>query len=100
MCELCNFLQELCNTLIRSFKYFYIKGNLVPSKTMHIMISNATNATGYWDQKKEKLKQKFAVITNDDVRLIDGKEKEMMEMLCYKLEKSKIELVNIIVALQ
>ena len=63
------------------------------------MISNATNATGYWDQKKEKLIQKFTVITDDDVRLIDGKEKEMMEMLCFKLEKSKAELVNIIVSL-
>jgi len=58
-----------------------------------------TNALGYWDQKKEKLKQKFAIITDNDVRLIDGKEKEMMEMLCYKLEKSKAELVNIIVSL-
>ena len=58
-----------------------------------------TNATGYWNQKKEKLKQKYAVITDEDVRLIDGKEKEMMEMLCYKLEKSKAELVNILVSL-
>jgi len=55
--------------------------------------------TGYWNQKKEKLKQKYAVITDEDVRLIDGKEKEMMEMLCYKLEKSKAELVSIIVSL-
>lgn len=58
-----------------------------------------SNDTGYWNQKKEKLKQKFAIITDDDVRLIDGKEKEMMEMLCYKLEKSKAELVNILVSL-
>jgi len=58
-----------------------------------------TNAKGYWNQKKEKLKQKYAFITDDDVRLIDGKEKEMMEMLCYKLGKSKAELVSIIVSL-
>jgi hypothetical protein len=57
------------------------------------------NVTGYWNEKKEKLKQKFAIITDEDVRFSDGKEKEMMEMLGYKLGKSKAELVNIIVAL-
>ena len=58
-----------------------------------------TNVIGYWNQKKEKLKQRFPVITDEDLRYLEGKEKEMIEMLGYKLGKSKQELLYIIVAL-
>lgn len=58
-----------------------------------------TNITGYWDKKKEKLKQRFPIITDEDLRYREGKEKEMIEMLGYKLGKSKLELLYIIVAL-
>jgi hypothetical protein len=58
-----------------------------------------TNVIGYWNEKKEKLKQKYAIITDKDLRFSDGKEKEMIEMLGYKLGKTKEELVNIIAAL-
>jgi len=58
-----------------------------------------TNVIGYWDKKKEKLKQRFPVITDEDLRFREGKEKEMIEMLGYKLGKSKQELLNIIVAI-
>jgi uncharacterized protein YjbJ (UPF0337 family) len=54
---------------------------------------------GYWDEKKEKLKQRFPDITDEDLRYLEGKEKEMIEMLGYKLGKSKQELLNIIVAI-
>jgi uncharacterized protein YjbJ (UPF0337 family) len=54
---------------------------------------------GYWDKKKEKLKQRFPDITDEDLRYREGKEKEMIEMLGYKLGKSKQELLNIIVAI-
>jgi hypothetical protein len=57
------------------------------------------NITGYWDKKKEKLKQRFPVITDEDLRYLEGKEKEMIEMLGNKLGKSKQELLNIIVAI-
>ncbi len=57
------------------------------------------NITGYWDKKKPKLKEKFPVITDDDLRYREGKEKEMIEMLGNKLGKSKQELLTIIVAL-
>jgi len=57
------------------------------------------NVIGYWDKKKEKLKVKFPVITDEDLRYQEGKEKEMIEMLGYKLGKSKLELLNIIVAI-
>jgi hypothetical protein len=57
------------------------------------------NVIGYWNEKKEKLKQKYPVITEEDVRFNEGKEKEMIEMLGYKLGKSNQELLNIIVSL-
>jgi hypothetical protein len=59
----------------------------------------STNVIGYWNKKKEKLKEKFPVITDEDLRYNEGKEKEMIEMLGNKLGKSKLELLNIIVAI-
>ena len=59
-----------------------------------------TNKIGYWNEKKEKLKQKYPVITDDDLNFSEGKEKEMMEMLSYKLGKTIEELANIIARLQ
>ena len=57
------------------------------------------NVSGYWDKKKEKLKQKFPIITDEDLSYGEGKEKEMIELLGYKLGKSKQELLYIIVAI-
>ena len=54
---------------------------------------------GYWNEKKEKLKEKFPIITDDDLRFRDGKEKEMMELLGYKLGITHEELRNIFVTL-
>jgi len=55
----------------------------------------------YWDIKKEKLKLRFPGITDDDLTYPEGKgkEKEMMELLGYKLGKSKHELVSLIMEL-
>lgn len=57
------------------------------------------NLLGFWNDKKEKLKKKYPVITEEDVHFREGKEKEMIEMLGNKLGKSKLELLNIIVGL-
>ena len=54
------------------------------------------NAIGYWNSKKEKLKQKFEILTEKDLSFIEGKEKEMIELLGYKLGKTNDELRNII----
>ena len=51
---------------------------------------------GYWNGKKEKIKKKFTGITDEDLSFQDGKEKEMMEMLEYKLGIPKLELAKII----
>jgi hypothetical protein len=58
------------------------------------------NVVGYWDEKKEKLKQKFPMITDEDLRFNEGKEREMIELLGYKLGKSREELVHIITCLE
>lgn len=54
---------------------------------------------GFWNGKKEKLKQKYTIITDDDLHFYEGKEQEMMEMLGYKLGKTKEELRSIIASL-
>lgn len=55
--------------------------------------------TGYWNEKKTKLKQRYPSITDEDLLFREGKEQEMLEMLGYKLGKTKEELASIIVAL-
>ena len=58
-----------------------------------------TKGTGYWNIKKEKLKQKYENLSDKDLCFNEGKEKEMIEMLGKKLGKTKQELLNIIVTL-
>ena len=58
-----------------------------------------TTVVGFWNYKKEKLKQKFDILTEKDLSYSEGKEKEMIELLGYKLGISKQELLNIIVSL-
>ena len=58
-----------------------------------------TTVTGYWNEKKVKLKEKFPYITEEDLNYREGKEQEMMEILGYKLGLSKQELLNVIVTL-
>ena len=58
-----------------------------------------TMVVGYWDSKKEKIKQRFPDSTDQDLSFQEGKEKEMMEMLEYKLGIPKLELAKIIEAL-
>lgn len=59
-----------------------------------------TEIKGFWNEKKELLKQRYANITDEDLCFVEGKEKEMMDMLGYKLGKSKDELRDIILSLE
>lgn len=49
-----------------------------------------------WDERKEKLKQQFPDITEEDLHYNDGKEAVMIERLAYKLGKTSAELRYII----
>ena len=50
----------------------------------------------YWDEKKEKIKKRYPIITDDDLEYFEGKEREMIEQLSYKLGTTKEELAIII----
>jgi len=63
-------------------------------------MNNNINIIGYWNEKKEQLKQKYPNISDEDLYFQEGKEKEMIEILSYKLGTTKEELVNIISTLK
>jgi hypothetical protein len=54
---------------------------------------------GYWRDKKEKLLKRYKNLTDRDLRFNMGREEEMIEVLSYKLGKTRQELLNIIVML-
>lgn len=57
---------------------------------------NTTEFKGNWEKQKGKLKQKYAMLTDDDLLFEEGKEEEMYGRLQIKLGKSKEELKKII----
>jgi len=57
---------------------------------------NTTEISGNWNKQKGKLKQQFAILTDDDVLLTEGKWDEMIGKLQVKLGKTKEELHTII----
>ncbi len=57
---------------------------------------NTTELKGNWEKQKGKLKQKYAMLTDDDLLFEEGKEDEMYGRLQIKLGKSKEELKKII----
>ncbi len=54
---------------------------------------------GNWNEQKGKLKQKFAILTDDDLMYESGKKDEMLGRLQIKLGKTKEELHELIMAL-
>lgn len=53
---------------------------------------NNTEMKGNWNEQKGKLKQKFANLTDDDLKYAEGKEEELLGRLQKKLGKSKEEV--------
>lgn len=51
---------------------------------------------GDWDQIKGKLKQKYAVFTDDDLLFVNGKQEELLGRLKAKLGKTKEEVYKLI----
>jgi hypothetical protein len=96
MCELCKIFKELCNISKSNVTYIYCAEIYPNPKKINAM---STNIIGYWNEKKEKLKQKYTIVTDEDLYFLDGKEKEMLEMLGYKLGKTKEEMVSILTEL-
>ncbi|HEY0030143.1 MAG TPA: general stress protein CsbD [Bacteroidia bacterium] len=59
-------------------------------------MEDLTNPNESWSQTKEKLKQKFAILTESDVLLIEDKKEELLERLQKKLDKTREEVEKLI----
>lgn len=62
-------------------------------------MANITELKGSWNEQKGKLKQKFALLTDNDLLFATGRKEEMLGKLQLKLGKTKEELYKIITAL-
>ena len=60
---------------------------------------NTTELEGNWNELKGKLKQKFAVLTDNDLLFVEGKKEEMLARLQIKLGKTKEDIHKIIAEL-
>jgi uncharacterized protein YjbJ (UPF0337 family) len=60
---------------------------------------NTTEIKGNWEEQKGKLKQKFAILTDNDLLFTEGKRDEMIGKLQIKLGKTKEELHKILAAI-
>lgn len=54
---------------------------------------------GIWSQQKSKLKQQFAILTDNDLQFASGKKDEMLAKLQIKLGKSKDEFDTLLASL-
>lgn len=59
-------------------------------------MTNTTELKGNWNEQKGKLKQKFAILTDNDLLFADGKKDEMFGKLQVTLGKTKEQLREII----
>ncbi len=59
-------------------------------------MENTTGFKGNWNEKKGKLKQEFAQLTDDDLLFAEGKKDELVGKLQQKLGKTKDEIYKII----
>ena len=57
---------------------------------------NKTELKGNWNEQKGKLKQKFAVLTDNDLMHNEGKEDEMWGKIQKKVGKTKEQLLKLI----
>ncbi|MEN9908008.1 MAG: hypothetical protein RLZZ540_1157 [Bacteroidota bacterium] len=61
---------------------------------------NTIEIKGNWEEQKDKLKQKFAALMDNDMFFLEGKKEEMIVRLQLKLGKTKEEVSEIIQALK
>jgi uncharacterized protein YjbJ (UPF0337 family) len=50
-----------------------------------------------WKKKKEKIRQKFAVITDRDLKFTEGREDQMFKKLRDKLGKTDEQILSMII---
>lgn len=54
---------------------------------------------GKWNEKKARLKQKFAVLTDNDLMFEEGKKEEFYAKLQVRLGKTREDILKLIAAL-
>lgn len=60
---------------------------------------NTSKILDTWNETKAKLKEKFSILTDNDLSLLDGKKEELEGRLQTKLGKTKEEWQKIIASL-
>jgi uncharacterized protein YjbJ (UPF0337 family) len=64
-----------------------------------IIMKNTTELNGNWNQIKGRLKQKFSILTDNDLLMVEGKKDELYGRLQVKLGKSREEIQKLIAGL-
>lgn len=59
-------------------------------------MKNIIELKGNWNEQKGRLKQKFAILTDSDVLLLEGKQDDMLGRLQVKLGKTKEKIFKLI----
>lgn len=59
-------------------------------------MKNLTELEGNWKEIKGKLKQQFAMLTDSDLLLLEGKKEELIGRLQVRLGKTKEEINKLI----
>lgn len=59
-------------------------------------MKNLTELEGKWTELKGKLKQRYALLTDNDLLLETGKEEELYGRLQVKLGKTKAEIQKLV----
>lgn len=59
-------------------------------------MTNLINLQTNWIEKKAKLKQRYAILTDNDLLLVEGKEEELVGRLQQIVGGSKSDLIKII----
>jgi uncharacterized protein YjbJ (UPF0337 family) len=59
-------------------------------------MTNLTDLKGGWNETKRKMKLKFALLTDNDLMLLEGRRDDLIGRLQAKLGKTKEEILDII----
>lgn len=73
-----------------------LKYGLIINITDKVITMAKQTMIGNWTEKKGKLKQKYAKLTDDDLRYVEGKEDELIGRVQKRLGVSKQEARRII----
>lgn len=69
--------------------------SLSKNRTVSTIVENF-KITGNWDTMSKQLKEKFAQLTDDDLKFEAGKENELLNRVETRLNKKRVEVINII----